>query len=71
MNISIKRVLYTMSKDDSLKVGYLIGKYDGDNRTLLDENLNAVPKITCNGKEYTLYDMQPDFRNKFNIEIDI
>ena len=69
--MNIKRILYKMNKTDDFKVGYLIGKYDGDNRTLLDENLNVVSKITYEGKEYTVYDMKVDLNKRFNIDIDL
>lgn len=67
--MNIKRVKYKMSKEDEWKVGYVIGNYDGQNETLLDEDFKYVPKITENNKSYLVYDMKDDVCKQLNITI--
>ena len=69
--MNIKRVKYKMSEDDSLKIGYIIGKYDGDNETLLDKDFQVVPKISYGEKEYLAYDFSEDIDKELNITIPI
>lgn len=69
--MNIKRVKYIMSEKESYKIGYMIGEYDGQNKTLLDENFNYVPKITEGDKEFTVYDSRNDWENQLNITIPI
>lgn len=65
--MNIRRVKYKMDKDDGWKVGYMIGKYEGQNKTLLDEDFNYVPKIIKNDKEFVAYDCKDDFDKQLNI----
>ena len=67
--MNIKRVKYKMSKEDDWEIGYVIGEYDGQNKTLLDCNFEYVPKINDNGKEYLVYDLIDDFDKCLNISI--
>lgn len=68
--MNFKRVLYQMEQDGEWKVGYMIGEYDGQNRTLLDENLNYVEKIKSrDGKEFSVYDCRDDLGKQLNITI--
>lgn len=48
-----------------------MGEYDGQNKILLDENLNYIPKIIDNNKEFTAYDIKDDFDKRLNIIIPI
>lgn len=51
--MNFKRVLYQMEQGGEWKIGYMIGEYDGQNKTLLDENLNYVEKIRAkDGKNF-------------------
>lgn len=69
--MNIKRVKYKMNKKDNWKIGYIMGEYDGQNKILLDENLNYIPKIIDNNKEFTAYDIKDDFDKRLNIIIPI
>lgn len=69
--MNIKRVKYRMSKDDDIKIGYIIGKHDGDNTTLLDKNFKAVPKIQKDNKEYIAYDFIEDIDKQLNITVPV
>lgn len=67
--MNIKRVKYKMSPEDTWHIGYLIGKYDGQNETLLDKDFRYVPKIIEDGKEYLVYDVKDDIVTELNITI--
>lgn len=67
----IKSVKYKMSKNDDWKTGYVIGKWEGQGKTLLDDNFEHVPKITEDGKEYLAYDIIRDNEKEFNITINV
>ena len=69
--MNIKRVKYKMSKEDSWKIGYIIGEYDGQNKTLLNHKFEYVPKIIKGDKEYLLYDFEEDYEQLLNITIPI
>lgn len=67
--MNIKRVKYKMNENDKWEIGYVIGKYDGQNETLLDSEFKYVPKITENDKEYLVYDLKDDVCTCMNITI--
>ena len=69
--MNIKRVKYKMTPYDDWKVGYVIGSYDGQNETLIDEEFKYVPKISFEGKEYLVYDMKDDMEKQLNITLEI
>lgn len=68
--MNFKRVLYQMEQGGEWKIGYMIGEYDGQNKTLLDENLNYVEKIRAkDGKKFSVYDCKDDLKRQLNITI--
>ena len=69
--MNIKRVKYKMYKDDDWKTGYMIGKWNGSNDTLLDKNLRPVDKITKGDEIYTCYNCYDDDDYPLNIDIPI
>lgn len=69
--MNIKRVKYKMNSEDKWNIGYVIGSYDGQNETLLDDEFKYVPKIVCEGKEYLAYDIKDDIERKLNITLTI
>ena len=69
--MNIKRVKYKMTRYDDWKVGYVIGLYDGQNKTLLNDKFEYVPKISYEGKEYLVYDMKDDMERQLNITLTI
>ena len=69
--MNIKRVKYKMSPNDDWKVGYVIGSYEGQNETLLDDKFVYVPKLSYEGKEYLVYDMKDDIVKQLNITLTI
>lgn len=69
--MNIKRVKYQMSEDGKWEIGYIIGSYDGDNKTLLDEDFNYVPKLNMDGKEFVVYDLKTDWGTPLNLTIPI
>jgi hypothetical protein len=69
--VNIKRVKYKMQENDNWKIGYVIGKYDGENKTLLNENFEFVPKIIDSEKEFIVYNMKDDLDKHLNISIPI
>lgn len=69
--MNIKRVKYKMSKEDKWNIGYVIGKYEGQHETLLDDEFKYVPKIIEDGKEYIVYDLKQDFDKEMNITLTI
>ena len=69
--MNIKRVKYKMAASDDWKVGYVIGAYDGQNETLLNDKFEYVPKIVFEGKEYLVYDMKDDIERQLNITLTI
>lgn len=69
--MNIKRVKYKMSPNDDWKVGYVIGSYEGQNETLLDDKFVYVPKLSYEGKEYLVYDMKDDIVRQLNITLTI
>ncbi len=64
--MNIRRVKYTMKKNGEVKIGYVVGKHDGDNRTLLDENFNYVPKIDG---QWICYSLRTDFDSYLNLTV--
>lgn len=60
-----------MSEEGKWEIGYIIGSYDGDNKTLLDENFNYVHKINIDGKEFVAYDCKTDWDTPLNLTIPI
>ena len=69
--MNIKRVKYKMTPNDDWKVGYVIGSYEGQNETLLDDKFVYVPKLSYEGKEYLVYDMKDDIERQLNITLTI
>lgn len=69
--MNIKRVKYKMRPDDDWKVGYVIGSYDGQNKTLIDDKFEYVPKLSYEGKEYLVYDIKDDTERELNITLTI
>ena len=69
--MNIKRVKYKMAINENWKIGYVIGTYDGQNETLIDEKFAYVPKISYEGKEYLAYDMKDDMEKQLNITLEI
>ena len=69
--MNIKRVKYKMTPNDDWKVGYVIGSYEGQNETLLDDKFVYVPKLTYEGREYLVYDMKDDIVKQLNITLTI
>ena len=69
--MNIKRVKYKMTPNDDWKVGYVIGSYEGQNETLLDDKFVYVPKLSYEGKEYLVYDMKDDIVKQLNITLTI
>ena len=69
--MNIKRVKYKMSPNDDWKVGYVIGSYEGQNETLLDDKFVYVPKLTYEGREYLAYDIKDDIVKQLNITLTI
>ena len=69
--MNIKRVKYKMSPNDDWKVGYVIGSYEGQNETLLDDKFVYVPKLSYEGKEYLVYDIKDDMEKQLNITLTI
>ena len=69
--MNIKRVKYKMTPYDNWKVGYVIGAYDGQNETLLNDKFEYVPKIVFEGKEYLVYDIKDDMERQLNITLTI
>lgn len=69
--MNIKRIRYKMDANEDWKVGYMIGEYDGQNKTLLDEKFNYVPKIISEGKEFSCYDMRNDSDKILNLTINV
>ena len=67
--MNIKRVKYKMSEEDSWEIGYIIGEYDGQSKTLLNSNFEYVPKIVDGNKEFLLYDFKEDYECILNITI--
>lgn len=60
--MNLKRVKYQMVKDGEWNIGYMIGEYNGQNKTLLDKNLNYIPKISADGEEFICYDLKDDLK---------
>ena len=69
--MNIKRVKYKMVANEEWKIGYVIGTYDGQNETLLDDKFRYVPKIIYEGEEYLAYDMKDDIGKQLNITLSI
>ena len=69
--MNIKRVKYKMTPNDDWKVGYVIGSYEGQNETLLDDKFVYVPKLSYEGKEYLVYDIKDDMERQLNITLTI
>ena len=69
--MNIKRVKYKMTPNDDWKVGYVIGAYDGQNETLLNDKFEYVPKLSYEGKEYLVYDIKDDMERQLNITLTI
>ena len=69
--MNIKRVKYKMTRYDNWKVGYVIGAYDGQNETLLNDKFEYVPKLSYEGKEYLVYDIKDDMERQLNITLTI
>ena len=69
--MNIKRVKYKMAANENWKVGYVIGAYDGQNETLLDDKFVYVPKLTYEGREYLAYDIKDDIVKQLNITLTI
>ena len=69
--MNIKRVKYKMTPNDDWKVGYVIGSYEGQNETLLDDKFVYVPKLTYEGREYLAYDIKDDIVKQLNITLTI
>lgn len=67
--MNLKRVKYQMVKDGEWNIGYMIGEYNGQNKTLLDKNLNYIPPILADGKGFVCYDLKDDLENPLNITI--
>lgn len=67
--MNIKRVKYKMSSDDSWNVGYIIGSYDGQNETLIDDKFKYIPRVSHEGKEYLAYDIKDDIEKRLNITL--
>ena len=69
--MNIKRVKYKMAANENWKVGYVIGAYDGQNETLLNDKFEYVPKLSYEGKEYLVYDIKDDMERQLNITLTI
>ena len=69
--MNIKRVKYKMTPNDDWKVGYVIGSYEGQNETLLDDKFVYVPKLTYEGRKYLAYDIKDDIVKQLNITLTI
>ena len=69
--MNIKRVKYKMAANENWKVGYVIGAYDGQNETLLNDKFEYVRKIVFEGKEYLVYDIKDDIETLLNITLPI
>lgn len=69
--MNIRRVKYKMNRRDTWKIGYIIGEYDGQNKTLLDKEFNHVPKMVDGDKEFTAYNIVDDLDKQLNITLPI
>ncbi len=58
-----------MAVNEEWKTGYIIGEFEGQNKTLLDAKFEYVPKIHQEGKEYIAYDFDYDYEKQLNITI--
>lgn len=69
--MNIRRVKYKMNPNEDWKIGYVIGEYEGQNKTLIDDNFEYVPKILDEDREFLVWDFKDDIEKQLNITIPI
>lgn len=69
--MNIKRVKYKLNENDDWSIGYTIGEYDGQNKVLLNDKFEYVPRIIEKDKSFVAYDIQDDLEKRINLTLDI
>lgn len=69
--MNIKRVKYKMDPNEDWKIGYVIGKYEGQNQTLLNDKFEYVPKMVDEDNQFLAWYIKDDIEKQLNITISI